>query len=186
VKLIVGLGNPGTAYGNTRHNAGFRVVDALAEDAGAKRWRAECQSLVCAAEIEGRPALLAKPLTFMNLSGHAVRLLLNEYRLEHTDLVVVVDDYSLPLGKIRVRERGSSGGHNGLESIFRALESDEFVRVRLGIGEEEMPEDKARFVLSAFPTEREGEVQEMIFRAMRAVQAVLRVGATQAMSLFNA
>ena len=186
MKLIVGLGNPGAAYQNTRHNAGFRVIDALAEDAGAKRWRAECQSLVCAAEIGGRPAILAKPLTFMNLSGHAVRLLLNEYRLEHTDLVVVVDDFSLPIGKVRVRERGSPGGHNGLESIYRVLECDEFVRVRLGIGEEDMPEDKARFVLSAFPAEREGEVREMILRAVRAVQAVLREGAPQAMSLFNA
>lgn len=186
MNLIVGLGNPGAAYQGTRHNAGFLVIDGLAEDAGTKRWRAECQSLVCEAEVGGRPALLAKPLTFMNLSGHAVRLLLNEYRLEHTDLLVVVDDFSLPLGKVRVRERGSAGGHNGLESIFRALESDEFVRVRLGIGEEDMPEDKARFVLSAFPAERDGEVREMVLRAMRAVQVVLRDGAPQAMSLFNA
>jgi PTH1 family peptidyl-tRNA hydrolase len=129
--------------------------------------------------------LLAKPLTFMNLSGRAVELLLAEYRLGLSELIVVLDDFNLPLGKIRVRERGSAGGHNGMESVLHALESDEFVRVRLGIGDENIPEDKAQFVLSDFPQALEGEVNEMILRARDAVKIILVDGASHAMSVFN-
>jgi PTH1 family peptidyl-tRNA hydrolase len=130
--------------------------------------------------------LLAKPLTFMNMSGRAVELLLAEYGIGLSELIVIVDDFNLPLGKIRVRERGSGGGHNGMESLLRALESDEFVRVRLGIGDENMPEDKAQFVLSEFPEALEGEVNDMISRAREAVKTILTDGVSYAMSVFNA
>lgn len=185
MKLIVGLGNPGEEYRRTRHNVGFRVVDMLAAQARATPWKTECLSAVCSAQIAGAPALLAKPLTYMNLSGRAVGLLMAEYRLGLPDLVVILDDFNLPLGKIRIRERGSAGGHNGLESVLRALESDEFVRIRLGIGEDNMPEDKMRFVLAEFPREREEEVNHMIMRAADAVRALLAEGAARAMSVFN-
>jgi len=186
VKLIVGLGNPGHGYENTRHNVGFRVIDALAEEARVVSWAGKCLSLVCCARVADQEALLAKPLTFMNLSGRAVRLLLSEYGLTPADLVLALDDFSLPLGKIRIRERGSAGGHNGLESVMRALETEEFVRVRLGIGEEKMPEDKTDFVLSEFAAASEPEVKEMISKARDAVKTVLGQGLSRAMSIFNA
>lgn len=138
------------------------------------------------AQISGREVFLAKPLTFMNLSGRAVALLLGELALEPADLVVVFDDLNLPLGKIRIRERGSAGGHNGMESVLRAVESHEVARVRLGIGEETMAEDKAGFVLSGFPADREAEVKEMVVRGREAVQVILHSGVPHAMSIFNA
>jgi PTH1 family peptidyl-tRNA hydrolase len=122
----------------------------------------------------------------MNLSGRAVQSLLSEYGLIPADLVLALDDFILPLGKIRIRERGSAGGHNGLESVTRALETEEFVRVRLGIGEEKMPEDKADFVLSEFAAASEPEVKEMISKARDAVKTVLGQGLSRAMSIFNA
>jgi len=186
VRLIVGLGNPGGEYERTRHNLGFRVVDALAAEAGVPAWRTRCRSMLGSAQISGREVFLAKPLTFMNLSGRAVALLLGELALEPADLVVVFDDLNLPLGKIRIRERGSAGGHNGMESVLRAVESHEVARVRLGIGEETMAEDKAGFVLSGFPADREAEVKEMVVRGREAVQVILHSGVPHAMSIFNA
>ncbi len=184
--LIIGLGNPGQRYARTRHNAGFMVVDALAREAGAARWSEECRSLVCGADIAGKPALLAKPLTYMNLSGQAVRMLLGENRLTLREAVLIVDDFNLPFGRIRLRPRGSAGGHHGLESVIRAVESDEFLRVRLGIGEETAPQDRAEFVLSEFPPGRDEELGDMIRRAGAAVRMILSDGVARAMSVFNA
>lgn len=186
MRLIVGLGNPGAEYRKTRHNLGFAVVEALAAEARTGDWTTQCQSLVCTARAAGQDVLLAKPLTFMNLSGRAVHMLMTEHRLGPADLIVVYDDLDLPFGRIRVRERGTAGGHNGMESVLRAIESEEVVRVRLGIGEENMPEDKAQFVLSDFPAEREVEAREMIVNARDAVKAVLSEGISHAMSVFNA
>jgi len=185
VRLIVGLGNPGREYAQTRHNIGYGVVDAFAEENATARWASRCQSLVCRTEIAGKEIVLAKPLTFMNLSGRAVRLLLSEFRLGAPELIVVYDDLDLALGRIRIRERGSAGGHNGMDSILRSLESDQVLRVRIGIGEENMPEDKAAFVLSDFPAECAAQVSEMIDRAKEAVKAILRDGVSHAMSCFN-
>ncbi len=184
--LIIGLGNPGERYARTRHNAGFMAVDALAREAGAARWSEECRSLVCRADIAGQAALLAKPLTYMNLSGQAVNMLLAENRLTLRDAMLIVDDFNLPFGRIRLRPRGSAGGHHGLESVIRAVESAEFLRVRLGIGEETVPQDKAEFVLSDFPPERNEELGDMIRRAGAAVRMILSEGVARAMSLFNA
>lgn len=184
--MIVGLGNPGARYERTRHNAGYMVIDELARDAQAGAWRNRCQASVCEAMIAARPVLLAKPLTFMNASGQAVRRLLEEYRLEPRDLILILDELNLPLGRIRIRERGSSGGHNGMESIIRMLGSDEIVRVRLGIGQEDMPEEKAGFVLSDFPPGRAAEWNEMIARAAEAVRSLVADGTSRAMSVFNA
>ena len=186
MRLIVGLGNPGIRYQQTRHNAGFMVLDELARGAGAPPWSAGCRSLVCVATIAAQPVLLAKPCTYMNASGSAVQLLLAEYRLDAGEMIVVLDDLNLPLGRIRIRERGSGGGHHGMESIAGMFNSDEIIRVRLGIGEENMPEDKAAFVLSAVPQGRETAWQEMITRASQAVRMMLGDGLSKAMSVFNA
>ena len=186
VTIIVGLGNPGARYARTRHNAGFMVLDALAHEGRMRPWTPECHSLTGICEIAGQRVLLAKPLTFMNLSGQAVSALLEKHDLGLESLVVILDDVNLPFGKIRVRERGSAGGHHGLESIIRALGSAEFVRVRIGIAEESLPEDKADYVLSEFPREREAELQETIQKAGDAVTTILSDGVSRAMSLFNA
>ena len=184
--LIVGLGNPGAQYTRTRHNVGFMTVDLLAREAGVDRWSSECRSLVSRADIAGRQVILAKPLTYMNLSGLALQMLLSEHALQLKDAVLIVDDFNLPFGKIRLRAGGSAGGHHGLESVIRALASEEFLRVRLGIGEENAPADKADFVLSEFPPGRETELSDMIHRACAAVKMLLSDGASKAMSAFNA
>jgi PTH1 family peptidyl-tRNA hydrolase len=184
--LIVGLGNPGEKYARTRHNVGFMAVDILAREGEVDCWSTECRSLVCRARIAGRNVILAKPLTYMNLSGLALQMLLGEHRLEPKDAVLIVDDFNLPLGKIRVRTCGSAGGHHGLESVIRTLSTEEFLRIRLGIGEEGAPADKAEFVLSEFPRERESEISDMIQRAGEAVKVLLSEGAARAMSVFNA
>jgi PTH1 family peptidyl-tRNA hydrolase len=178
----VGLGNPGSRYECTRHNAGFMVIDELARHTRAGPYSIRCQSLICSAMIGAEPVLLAKPLTFMNMSGRAVQLLLGEGRVDPKEVILIVDDLNLPLGKTRIRERGSSGGHRGLESILRILDTDEIIRVRLGIGEENIPDDKAEFVLSDFPADRMAEVREMISRAVQAVQWIVTGGVSRAMS----
>ncbi len=186
MKLIVGLGNPGARYESTRHNVGYMVLDEMARAASTGAWSAKCHSLVCPATVAAEPVLLAKPLTFMNISGQAVRLLLDESGLDPKELILVLDDLNLPFGRIRIRERGSSGGHNGMESIICMLNSDEIIRVRLGIGQEDMPEEKAEFVLSSFPPDRVADLKEMIARAALAVRWIIAEGASRAMSVFNA
>lgn len=186
MRLIVGLGNPGEHYQSTRHNVGYRVLDELARESRAGPWTTACRAHVCTATVAAEPAILAKPLTFMNLSGQAVRSLLDEYRLDPKDLILVLDDLDLPLGRIRIRERGSSGGHKGMESIIQILDSDEIVRVRLGIGQEDMPEEKAGFVLADFPPDRAAEARVMVTRAVLAVRCIVAEGASRAMSVFNA
>jgi PTH1 family peptidyl-tRNA hydrolase len=185
-RLVVGLGNPGARYAVTRHNVGFMVVDELASRLHAGPWAARCRSLICETTLQRRTVILAKPLTYMNLSGQAVRLLLGECGFTLEELVLVLDDLNLPFGKIRVRNRGSAGGHRGLESVISALESDSFVRVRLGIAEDDIPADKAAFVLSEFPGTREQELSEMLCRAAEAVRTIVGDGVEKTMSVFNA
>jgi len=180
------LGNPGEGYARTRHNAGFLAVDALAREASSGGWEAECQALVCRCMIAGQPVVVAKPLTFMNLSGQAVDLLLERYPVGIEGIVVALDDLNLPFGRIRIRERGSAGGHRGLESVLRAVGTEELVRVRLGIGEEAWAGDVSDFVLSEFPTNRELELTEMVLRARDALKSILAEGVAKAMSVFNA
>src|SRR5262249_29460781 len=133
-RIIIGLGNPGERYARTRHNAGFLAVDMLAREASKGTWTVECQSLVRRCAVAGQPVLLAKPLTYMNLSGQAVDLLLQKYPVGIEGIIVALDDVNLPFGRIRIRQRGSAGGHRGLESVLGAVGSEEVTRVRLGIG----------------------------------------------------
>jgi PTH1 family peptidyl-tRNA hydrolase len=185
VRLVVGLGNPGERYRRTRHNAGFMVVDALAARGGAGRGREEADAWVAEARIGGEDVLLVKPLTFMNRSGMAVDALLAARGQSPGEVVAVVDDVALELGELRVRERGSHGGHNGLRSLIEVLGTEEFPRVRVGIRKGELPEDLADYVLSEFPEEDVLVVQEIVGRAADAVECFLRDGASPAMNRFN-
>src|SRR6187397_1480718 len=185
MRLVVGLGNPGDRYRRTRHNVGFMVADALAARSGVTRWREEADAWIAEARVGGEPALLVKPATFMNRSGVAVERVLAGRGAALSDLVVVLDDVALPLGTIRVRERGSHGGHNGLRSIIDLLGTEEFPRIRVGVARESFAGDLAEFVLSDFPEDEILTVQEMVGQAADAVECLIREGAPAAMNRFN-
>jgi peptidyl-tRNA hydrolase, PTH1 family len=183
---VVGLGNPGERYRRTRHNVGFMVVDALAARAGARGGLERDEAWVAEAQLDGEAVLLAKPLTFMNRSGVAVERLTSRIATSPEELVVVVDDWALELGRLRVRPRGSHGGHNGLRSLIESFGTDEFPRVRCGIGRDETVPDMAEYVLSPFPPEDVLVVQEMVGQACDAVSCLVREGVEAAMNRFNA
>ena len=190
--LIVGLGNPGKEYEWSRHNLGFMLIDKLAHDEGIVVSRRECSSLVGRGEIEGVRTKLAKPQTFMNLSGHAVSCLLAKMNVESPikrlpikQLIVISDDLALPFGKIRIRERGSAGGHNGLKSIIAALGTNEFVRLRIGIQPEHPISDAKQFVLDTFSRSARAVVAETIEQSAKAIRTIITEGALKAMAQFN-
>jgi len=185
LKLIVGLGNPGYEYQLTPHNLGFLAVNRLADDCGVEIAHREAQALTALTEIEQVEVVLAQPQTFMNLSGLAVARLLERYGLSVEDLIVLVDDVNLPLGCLRVRQRGSAGGHNGLKSIIGALQSDEFVRLRLGVKPGQPVEDLISYVLSRFRKADLEVVAAMLDQAVEAVRIILREGTSEAMNRFN-
>ena len=186
MKLIVGLGNPGIEYQFTPHNVGFLTVDRLAE-----RWQAEvknrhCQALTARKLVGENEVLLVKPETYMNLSGLAVRELAEEYEVRpEQDLIVIYDELDLPFGAIRIRPRGGTAGHNGMESIVGALGTEEFLRVRLGIAPERKVADGARYVLGQFRRSQYKAVDQMLDTAADAVEAILKEGAAAAMNRFN-
>ena len=185
--LIVGLGNPGSGYASTRHNLGFMLIDKLANDERIVVKRRECNALVGQGEIEGVKTKLAKPQTFMNLSGEAVSCLLRKLETNEPvkQLVVISDDLALPLGKIRIRERGSAGGHNGLKSIMADIGTDEFIRVRIGIQPEHPIADAKRFVLDSFARSEWPIVEEVLATGANALRVIIRDGALKAMQQFN-
>ena len=183
---IVGLGNPGSEYEWSRHNLGFMLIDKLAHDAGVEVSRRECSSLTGRAVIEGREVRLIKPRTFMNLSGEAVACFFAKDRVETTDsLVVISDDLALPFGTIRIRARGSAGGHNGLKSIIAAVGSDEFIRLRIGIQPDHPIADTKRFVLDPFTRSVRDELEKILDRSADALRTILRDGVLKAMSEYN-
>lgn len=179
--MIVGLGNPGERYEDTRHNVGFRAIDRLLRISPAKSERFTETALLFETEKYG---MLAKPLTFMNISGRAVRGLAQTLNLTPEEILVVYDDFALELGLIRVRERGSAGGHNGLQSIIDHLGSTEVPRIRLGIKTAEM-DDWADFVLSHFKKSEHPIVDEMLDSCVEAVDIILNEGIIMAMNRFN-
>lgn len=185
--LIVGLGNPGSEYEWTRHNVGFLLVDKLGADAGVTVKRRECRSLVGSGVIEGERSKLVKPQTFMNLSGEAVACLVAKGELDEVgeSLIVISDDLALPFGTIRLRARGSAGGHNGLKSIIAALGTNEFIRLRIGIQPEHPVSDAKKFVLDEFAPAERRALKEILDRSADAVRSVLREGIVKAMSLYN-
>src|SRR5437764_3956770 len=185
MRLIVGLGNPGNEYEWTRHNLGFMLIDRLAADAGASVKRRECRSLVGGAVIENERVKLAKPQTFMNLSGEAVSCLISKSELDAAKLIVISDDLALPFGSIRLRPRGSAGGHNGLKSIISSLGTNEFIRLRIGIQADHPITDAKNFVLNEFTKAERESLAEILERAAEAMRSVLRDGVAKAMSLYN-
>ena len=187
MKLVVGLGNPGSEYAATRHNLGFMLIDKIADDAQVTVGRRECSALVGRAEIESVPVKLAKPQTYMNLSGQAVSCLIAKHPGESvaSQLIVISDDLALPLGTIRIRERGSAGGHNGLKSIIAVLGTNEFVRLRIGIQPDHPITDSKKFVLDPFARNERAVVNQVLDRSAQAIRTILRDGVLKAMSEFN-
>ena len=194
MRLLVGLGNPGLRYVGTRHNLGFEAVDRIAREAGAAWRQSSPRSLVAEGTFAGHPVLLAKPLTYMNLSGRAVLELTRERDLAPQELLVFIDDVALSLGTLRLRERGSAGGHRGLASVLAALGDEEVPRVRLGIRphrdgaegpESEENGDLAEFVLEPFTAGERLIVEELLQRAVEATRTLLTDGMARAMSLHN-
>ena len=184
--LVVGLGNVGDQYEGTRHNVGFRVVDELAERAGVPVQKLKYRALTNTAEVGGEKVLLMKPVTFMNLSGEAVRPAADFYKIDPDHVLVISDDVSLPVGKLRVRRSGSAGGHNGLKDIIRHLGTDQFPRVKVGVGEKPHPDyDMADWVLGKFQGEDKKIIDQAVEKAADAVELLLRQGVDKAMSRFN-
>jgi PTH1 family peptidyl-tRNA hydrolase len=185
MKMIAGLGNPGYEYHLTPHNLGFMAVDRLAQEWGLELAHYEAQALTASTRRDGLDVLLAKPQTYMNLSGMAVARLVEKYKLEVRDLIVLVDDAALPLGSLRIRPRGSAGGHKGMKSIISALDSGDFARVRLGVGPEQPIEDMVSYLLGRFRDADLKTVAAMLGQACEAVHVILREGLQKAMNRFN-
>lgn len=184
--LIVGLGNPGKEYANTRHNAGFMLVEKLAEDWGVN-WTAEKKfdSKVAKAERDGKKLILCEPQTFMNASGEAVRAMSGFFHLAPEKILLVVDDADLPFGGIRLRSSGSSGGHHGLESVEKHLGTREFPRLRIGIGRKDSSRQITNYVLGQFAKSEAELLGKVLSRAAAQVECWAREGIAKAMSRFN-
>ncbi|RMF87446.1 MAG: aminoacyl-tRNA hydrolase [Nitrospirae bacterium] len=183
--LVAGLGNPGPEYAASRHNAGFWVVDELADRAGVRLSRDRHGALSAAARLAGERVVLAEPQSYMNASGGPVQALLHYFRVPLDHLIVVHDDMDLPLGRLRVKRGGGHGGHNGLRSIHRAVGSGDYLRVKIGIGRPRAGRDATAHVLGRI-TEAEAEVLgEVVARAADAVETILREGVEAAMNRFN-
>ena len=186
MKLIVGLGNPGIEYQFTPHNLGFLAIDRIAEQCGVEVRNRQCRALTARAVIGSEPVLLAKPETFMNLSGISVRELVAKHELRpESDLIVIYDELDLPLGMIRIRQRGSSAGHNGMESLIGALGTQEFLRIRLGIAPDRKISDGVKYVLTPFRKKELKVVDEVLDTAAEAVNVILKEGPAAAMNRFN-
>lgn len=184
--IIVGLGNPGRQYAHTRHNVGFDTIDVLARkyriDVETGRFHAICGKGI----IEGQRVVLAKPITFMNLSGQSIRELVNFYKIDAaSELIVIYDDISLPPGQLRIREKGSAGGHNGIKSVIANLGNQEFLRIKVGVGEKPQGYDLADYVLSHFSGEERKLLDGAIDRAADAAVCLMTDGLAAAMNEYN-
>lgn len=184
--IIVGLGNPGKQYENTRHNIGFDVIDRLAEEEKIAVMEKKHKALIGKGLVAGQKCILAKPQTFMNLSGESVRELLDYYKVEEEwELIVISDDISLDVGQLRIRKKGSAGGHNGLKNIIAHLGHDVFCRVKMGVGEKPKGYDLADYVLGHFSKEERGVMDEAAKRACDAIRLMITEDADVAMNQFN-
>ena len=186
MKLVVGLGNPGIEYQFTPHNLGFLTIDRIAQRGNVDVASRRCQAATAKVRVAGHEVLLAKPETFMNLSGLSVRKLVEDLEINPADgLIVAYDELDLPFGTIRIRQRGGTAGHNGIESLIGSLGTDEFVRVRMGIQPDHPVRDGAKYVLSQFKKSQLETVDDLIERGADAVEAVLKEGLAAAMNHFN-
>jgi len=183
--FIAGLGNPGRKYCNTRHNVGFDAADELAEAHGIKIAKKKFCALTGEGMINTMRIILVKPVAYMNLSGEPVCSLLKYYRIPPTDMIVVYDDVNLPAGDIRVRKNGSAGGHNGMKDIIRCVKTEEFIRVRIGIGMKPPEHDLADYVLSKLKGADAAAVREGVLKAADAIRLIITEGADCAMNRFN-
>ena len=184
--VIVGLGNPGKEYVNTRHNVGFRVVDAIADKYHIAVTEKKHKALVGKGVVEGQKVLLVKPQTYMNLSGESVREVIDYYKVDETEeLIVIFDDISLDVGKLRIRKKGSAGGHNGIKNIIAHLGHDTFQRIKMGVGDKPKGYDLADYVLGHFSAEDNRLMQDSIARAVEAVTVMMADGPDKAMNQYN-
>jgi PTH1 family peptidyl-tRNA hydrolase len=186
VKLIVGLGNPGEQYQDTPHNLGFLVIDRIANEQGVEVRNRQCRALTARTVIGAETVLLAKPETFMNLSGISVRELVSKYEVRpEEDLIVIQDELDFPLGTLRLHRRRSSAGHNGIESIINALDTQDFLRIRMGVAPDHKIADGMSYLLAPFRKAQLKVVDEMLDVAADAVKTILTDGAAAAMNRFN-
>ena len=184
--IIVGLGNPGKQYENTRHNIGFDVIEALAQQEHVAVLEKRHKAIIGKGFVEGRKCILAKPQTFMNLSGESVRQILDYYKVDETaELIIISDDVSLEVGQIRIRKKGSAGGHNGLKNIIANLGHENFIRIKMGVGEKPSGDDLADYVLGHFSARERKAMDEAAARAADAIRAIITRGADAAMNEFN-
>lgn len=185
MKVIAGLGNPGREYAQTKHNVGFLMVDALAAHLGVTEWREKYDAFIARARIGSEAVLLVKPQTYMNESGRAIAPLMNFYKLEADDLIVAHDDMDIPVGTIRIRKKGSSGGHNGIKSILAHLGDEHFARVRIGIGRPLPGWTVVNHVLAPFPPEDAAKVSEAIHYLVPAIECIVTEDVDKAMNRYN-
>jgi len=186
VKLIVGLGNPGIEYESTPHNLGFLAIDRIANDLGVEVRNRQCRALTARAVMADEPVLLAKPETFMNLSGDSVRALVAKHEARpESDLIVIQDELDFPWGTLRIHRQRSSAGHNGIESIIEALGTQDFLRIRIGVAPDRKLEDGRRYLLSPMRKAQLKVVDEMLDATAEAVKTILKEGPAAAMNRFN-
>ena len=185
MKVIVGLGNPGKKYDNTRHNIGFEAIDYIADKEGISINTGKHKALIGTGYMAGEKVLLVKPQTFMNLSGESLRPIMDFYKLDLSDILVIYDDISLEPGMLRLRTKGSAGGHNGIKSIIAHLGSDNFPRLKFGVGDKPKEMDLADYVLGRFSPQDEAVVSEGIKRACEAVECMIGEGCDAAMNKYN-
>ena len=184
--IIAGLGNPKKEYDNTRHNIGFEVIDALADKYNISVLDIKNKAMTGKGIIEGQKVILVKPLTYMNLSGESIRPLADYYKTDYeTELIIISDDINLPPGQIRIRKKGSAGGHNGLKNIIRNLGSSDVQRIRVGVGEKPKEYDLADYVLGHFTKEEKFLMKEGVEKAVKAAEMMLKGDMDQAMNEFN-
>lgn len=183
--VVAGLGNPGTKYANTRHNVGFDTINLLSDKYGIKVSKIKYKALVGDGTIKGEKVLLAKPQTYMNLSGESLREIMEWYKIPASRLIVIYDDVDLPLGKVRIRPKGSSGSHNGMKSVIYQLQTDEFPRIRIGIDKAPEGWELADYVLSRFNADERIVVNNSIIKAAEAAAAIIASGVDTAMNIYN-
>lgn len=181
--LVVGLGNPGDEYRNTRHNVGFDIIDLLSEKYNIKISRIKFKGVYGEGIIEGEKVILLKPQTYMNLSGESIRELISFYKIPHDKIIVIYDDISLEVGRLRIRSKGSAGGHNGIKSIIAQLATDEFPRIKVGVGQPNS--DMVKHVLGRFSKEDRDKVEKTFEAASKAVETIISDNVDEAMNKFN-
>jgi peptidyl-tRNA hydrolase len=183
--IIVGLGNPGKKYEHTRHNAGFDVLDILAEEYDIKIDKIKHKALIGEGRIGSEKVVLVKPQTYMNLSGESIQSVFQFYKVDMDHLIVVYDDIDLDIGKIRIRKKGSAGSHNGMKSIIKCLGSQDFPRIRVGVSKPEPNRDLADFVLSRVPKDQADDMRSGLEKAVKTVEEIIRTDIDMAMNKYN-